>query len=58
MGIQLTRHPYIVTYEDCFIEDGHLFVAMEFAGGGPTPATHRESFLDRIAWSSRGARVD
>ncbi|KAJ1490366.1 kinase-like domain-containing protein, partial [Baffinella frigidus] len=32
--LAMIRHPYIVTYEDCFIEDGHLFVAMEFAGGG------------------------
>jgi hypothetical protein len=32
--LAMIRHPYIVTYEDCFIEDGHLYVAMEYAGGG------------------------
>jgi serine/threonine protein kinase len=32
--LAMIKHPYIVTYEDCFIEDGNLFVVMEFAGGG------------------------
>eukprot|EP00282_Hemiselmis_andersenii_P035991 CAMPEP_0169435286 /NCGR_PEP_ID=MMETSP1042-20121227/4982_1 /TAXON_ID=464988 /ORGANISM="Hemiselmis andersenii, Strain CCMP1180" /LENGTH=365 /DNA_ID=CAMNT_0009545919 /DNA_START=131 /DNA_END=1225 /DNA_ORIENTATION=- len=32
--LAMVRHPYIVQYEDSFVEDGHLFVAMEFAGGG------------------------
>ena len=32
--LAMIRHPYIVTYEDCFLEDGFLFVIMEFAGGG------------------------
>ena len=32
--LAMIRHPYIVTYDDCWIEDGTLFVVMEFAGGG------------------------
>ena len=32
--LAMIRHPYIVKYEDCFIEDGFLFVVMENAGGG------------------------
>jgi len=32
--LAMIKHPYTVTYEDCFIEDGNLYVVMEFAGGG------------------------
>jgi serine/threonine protein kinase len=32
--LAMIRHPYIVQYEDCFVEDGSLFVSMEFAGAG------------------------
>lgn len=32
--LAMIRHPYIVQYEDSFVEDGSLFVAMEFAGAG------------------------
>ncbi len=32
--LAMIRHPYIVAYEESYVEDGHLFVVMEFAGGG------------------------
>ena len=32
--LAMIRHPYIVTYDDCWIEEGILYVVMEFAGGG------------------------
>ena len=32
--LAMIRHPYIVQYEDSFVEDGSLFVSMEYAGAG------------------------
>ena len=32
--LAMIRHPYIVAYEESYVEDGYLYVVMEYAGGG------------------------
>jgi serine/threonine protein kinase len=32
--LAMIRHPYIVAYEESYVEEGFLYVVMEYAGGG------------------------
>ena len=32
--LAMIRHPYIVAYEESYVEEGYLYVVMEYAGGG------------------------